>query len=88
MGLWQKLLGKDDADDVEFIRKYTTLDTTPIGEVTQKFEVYRAKSERQARAYLATRMVSDPRVRVVVETPEGAFTKDVRGVHGPFASNI
>jgi len=88
MGLWQKLFGKDDVDDVELISKYTKLDNTPIGEVTLKFEVYRAKSEKQARAYLATRMVSDPRVRVVVETPEGAFTKDVRGVHGPFASSI
>lgn len=86
MGLWKKLLGEQD--EVKLVHKYTKVEQTPIGEVSLTFEVYRAASEQQAREFLSATLVSGPRVRVVVETPEGAFTKDVRGIHGPFASGI
>lgn len=86
MGLWKRIFG--DEEPVRLLHTYTKADLTPIGEVMITFEVYRAGSESQAREFLASKLVSSPKLRIVVETPEGAFSKDVRGVHGPFASGI
>jgi len=66
---------------VQFVRKYSTTRQTPLGPAMFTYEVYRAKTAQQAREFLEGKTVTDQLYYIVVETPEGNWGKDVKGMY-------
>ena len=78
MGFWKRLRG---GGGVQFVRKYSVNRQTPLGPAKFTYEVYRAKTAQQAREFLEGKTVTEKLYYVVVETPEGNWGKDIKGMY-------
>lgn len=52
-----------------------------MGPAKFTYEVYRAKTAQQAREFLEGKTVTEKLYYVVVETPEGNWGKDIKGMY-------
>ena len=78
MGFWKRMF---KGGGVQFVRKYSTTKQTPLGPATFTYEVYRAKTAQQAREFLEGKTVTEKLYYIVVETPEGNWGKDIKGMY-------
>ncbi len=85
MGFFDKLKGNQQAATQP---KFVVKRQTPSG----TYEVYKGGSAESARAFLATKRVTQSKYYIKVETPEGNWGMDLDGLYlerlVPFQSNI
>ena len=67
---------------VRFVRRYS--ETKAVAQTGQpglfSYEVYEARTARQARDFLNGKTVAEPLCYIIVETPEGNWGKDIDGL--------
>jgi hypothetical protein len=80
MGLFNGLFTRRG---VRFVRVHSETDPVPqpgsSGIVT--YEVYTARTARRGRDFLNSRTVTERDYHIVVETPEGTWSKDIDGLY-------
>lgn len=79
--LSEMLSAKSETTDVQFVRLYSEERDTPEGKAVFTYEVYRANTNQEARRFLEGCTLNTPLFYIVVETPEGNWSKDVGGTY-------
>lgn len=70
-----------DKQPVRFVRKTSEIRNGLRGPVRCTFEIHQATSEEAARSFLRSKNVTIDQYYIVVETPTGAWVRNIDGVY-------